>query len=93
SEGLLLILRWTSIIKTQDKKTLTKIQNSTGRTGNSTDTTLASTNTTWTSIGIMHSSKQGSFGLRLLLIPWFVLLIQPKCYIYLEDFYRNKSSQ
>ncbi|MBA0862727.1 hypothetical protein Goshw_012165, partial [Gossypium schwendimanii] len=48
---------------------------------------------TQTSIYRTHSSKQGSFGLRLLSIPWSLLPIQSKCYRYLEDFYQNKSSQ
>ncbi|MBA0738352.1 hypothetical protein Gogos_011720, partial [Gossypium gossypioides] len=69
SEGLLPILRWTSIDKTQDEKTLKKLQNSTSKTGSSTDTTLGSTDITRTSIGRMHSNKQGSFSLGLLSIP------------------------
>ncbi|MBA0694228.1 hypothetical protein Goari_004544, partial [Gossypium aridum] len=43
SEGLLPILRWKSIGRTQAKKTLKKLQSSTRRTGNSTNTTLGST--------------------------------------------------
>ncbi|MBA0698985.1 hypothetical protein Goari_000660, partial [Gossypium aridum] len=72
-EGLLPILRWTSIGKTQDEKTLKKLQNSIGRTGSSIDTTR-------NSIGRMYSSKKGNFGLGLLSIPWFDLPVQPKCY-------------
>ncbi|MBA0752055.1 hypothetical protein Gogos_000926 [Gossypium gossypioides] len=68
----------------QDGKTLKRLQNSTGRTGSSTDTTLGSTDTTKTSIGRMHSSVQGSFGLGS-------LPIQTEFYRYLENFYRNKS--
>ncbi|MBA0749753.1 hypothetical protein Gogos_003647, partial [Gossypium gossypioides] len=69
SEGLLPILRWRSISRTQDEKTLKKLQNSTGRTRSSTDTTLGSTDTTRTSISRMYSSKEGSFGLGLLSVP------------------------
>ncbi|MBA0812653.1 hypothetical protein Gohar_026598 [Gossypium harknessii] len=75
------------------KMTLKRLQNSTGRTGSSIDTTLGSTDTTQTSIGRMHFSKQGSFGLGLLSIPWSDLPISSEFYQYLEDFYRNKSSQ
>ncbi|MBA0741964.1 hypothetical protein Gogos_015081, partial [Gossypium gossypioides] len=70
SEGLLPILRWTSIGRTQDEKILKKLQNSTGRIESSTDTTLGSTGTTRTSIGRMHSSVRGSFSLGDLPIPW-----------------------
>ncbi|MBA0754880.1 hypothetical protein Gogos_021440, partial [Gossypium gossypioides] len=69
SEELLLILRWTSIGRTQDIKTLKRLQNSTGRTRSSIDTTLGSTDTTQTSISRTHSSVQGSFGLGSLPIP------------------------
>ncbi|MBA0790993.1 hypothetical protein Gohar_015601 [Gossypium harknessii] len=68
-EELLPILRWTSICRTQDGKTLKRLQNFTGRTGSSTDTTLDSIDTTRTSIGRTHSSVQGSFGLGSLPIP------------------------
>ncbi|MBA0716081.1 hypothetical protein Golax_014947, partial [Gossypium laxum] len=60
--------------------------------GSSTDTTLGSTDTTQTSIGRTHSSKESSFFLGLLSIPWSNLPIQPKCYPYLEDLYQNNSS-
>ncbi|KAG4129118.1 hypothetical protein ERO13_D09G058025v2 [Gossypium hirsutum] len=63
SEGLLPIHRWTSIGRTQDEKTLKRLQNSTDRNGSSTETTQISIDKT-------HSSKQGSFGLGLLSIPW-----------------------
>ncbi|MFQ6657598.1 hypothetical protein Gotur_027206 [Gossypium turneri] len=75
SEGLLPIHRWTSIGRTQDEKTLKKLQNSAGRVGSSTDTTLGSTDTIRTSIGRTHCSKQCSFGLGLLSIILFGLLI------------------
>ncbi|MBA0723362.1 hypothetical protein Golax_003945, partial [Gossypium laxum] len=61
-------------------------------TKSSDDTTLGSIDTTRTSISKTQSSKQGSFGLGLLSIPWSDLPIQPKCYQYLEDFYQNNSS-
>ncbi|MFQ6662773.1 hypothetical protein Gotur_030513 [Gossypium turneri] len=62
-------LWWTSTVRTQDGKTLKRLQNSTGRTGSSTAITLGSTDTTQTSICRTYSSKQGSFGLGLLSIP------------------------
>ncbi|MBA0752058.1 hypothetical protein Gogos_000929, partial [Gossypium gossypioides] len=40
SEGLLPILRWKSIDRTQDEKTLKNLQNFTGITKSSTDTNL-----------------------------------------------------
>ncbi|MBA0698984.1 hypothetical protein Goari_000660, partial [Gossypium aridum] len=73
--GLLPILRWTSIGKTQDEKTLKKLQNSIGRTGSSIDTTR-------NSIGRMYSSKKGNFGLGLLSIPWFDLPNEKDLYRY-----------
>ncbi|MBA0792342.1 hypothetical protein Gohar_016850 [Gossypium harknessii] len=73
--GLLPIHRWTSIGRTQDEKTLKKLQNSAGRVGSSTDTTLGSTDTIRTSIGRTHCSKQCSFGLGLLSIILPGLLI------------------
>ncbi|MBA0780140.1 hypothetical protein Gotri_004280 [Gossypium trilobum] len=84
---------WTSIGRTQDVKTLKRLQNSTGRIGSSIDTTLGSTNTTQTSISRTHSSVQGSFGLGSLSISLSDLLIQPEFYQYLENFCRNKSRQ
>ncbi|MBA0828613.1 hypothetical protein Goarm_013267, partial [Gossypium armourianum] len=68
--------------RTQDGKTLKRLQNSTGRTGSSTDTTLGSTDTTRTSIGRTHSSVQGSFGLGSLPSPTV---------IFWKDFYQYKS--
>ncbi|MBA0840711.1 hypothetical protein Goarm_003271, partial [Gossypium armourianum] len=76
------MLRWTSIGRTQDGKTLKRLHNSTGRTESSIDTTLGSTDTTRTSIDRTHFSVQGSFGLGSVPIPWFDLL---------KDFYRYKS--
>ncbi|MBA0732824.1 hypothetical protein Gogos_016887 [Gossypium gossypioides] len=92
-EELLPILRWTSICRTQDGKTLKRLQNSISRTRSSTDTTLGSINTTRTSIDRTHSSVQGSFGLGSLPIPWSDLPIQLEFYRYLENFYQNKSRQ
>ncbi|MBA0664061.1 hypothetical protein Goklo_004127 [Gossypium klotzschianum] len=76
------MLRWTSIGRTQDGKTLKRLHNSTGRTESSIDTTLGSTDTTQTSTDRTLFSVQGSFGLGSVLIPWFDLL---------KDFYRYKS--
>ncbi|KAK5836123.1 hypothetical protein PVK06_011876 [Gossypium arboreum] len=80
------INRWTSIGRTQDGKTLKRLQNSTGRTG-------SSINTTRTSIGRMHSSVQGSFDMKSLPIPWSDQSIQLDFYRYLKDFYQDKSRQ
>ncbi|MBA0678170.1 hypothetical protein Goari_019530, partial [Gossypium aridum] len=71
--------------------TMKRLQNSTCKTSSSTDTTLGSTDTTQTSICRTYSSKQDSFGLGLLSIPWSDLPIYSKFYRYLEDLYRNKS--
>ncbi|MBA0840705.1 hypothetical protein Goarm_003268, partial [Gossypium armourianum] len=64
--------------RTQDGKTLKRLQNSTDRIGNSIDTILGSTDTTHTSISRTHASVQGSFGLECLSIPWSDLSIQPE---------------
>ncbi|MBA0683729.1 hypothetical protein Goari_025361, partial [Gossypium aridum] len=70
SEGPLPIHRWICIGRTQDEKTLKRLQNSTDRNGSSTETTR-------TSIDKTHSSKQGSFGLGLLSIHRSNPPIQP----------------
>ncbi|MBA0608787.1 hypothetical protein Godav_020970 [Gossypium davidsonii] len=75
------------------KITMKRLKNSTGKTSSSTSTTLGSTDTTQTSIGRTYSSKQNSFGLGLLSIPWSDLSIYSEFYRYLEDLYCNKSKQ
>ncbi|MBA0574720.1 hypothetical protein Golob_007003 [Gossypium lobatum] len=75
------------------KITLKRLQKSIGRTSSSIEITLCSIDTAWTFIGRTHSSKQGSFGLGLLSIPWSDLQISSEFYRYLEDFYHNKSKQ
>ncbi|MBA0643831.1 hypothetical protein Goklo_028088 [Gossypium klotzschianum] len=71
------------------KITMKRLKNSTGKTSSSTSTTLGSTDTTQTSIGRTYSSKQNSFGLGLLSIPWSDILesllsIQDSFYRYNE---------
>ncbi|MBA0794271.1 hypothetical protein Gohar_018621 [Gossypium harknessii] len=75
------------------KITMKRLRNSTGKTSSSTDITLGSTDTTQTSIGRTYSSKQDSFGLGLLSIPWSDLPIYSEFYRYLEDLCCNKSKQ
>ncbi|MBA0643832.1 hypothetical protein Goklo_028088 [Gossypium klotzschianum] len=74
------------------KITMKRLKNSTGKTSSSTSTTLGSTDTTQTSIGRTYSSKQNSFGLGLLSIPWSDLSIYSEFYRYLEDLYCNNST-
>ncbi|MBA0735324.1 hypothetical protein Gogos_019182, partial [Gossypium gossypioides] len=69
------------------KITMKRLQNSTDKTSNSTNTTLGSPDTTRTSIGRTYSSKQDSFGLGLLSIPWSDLPMSSEFYRYLEDLY------